>query len=183
MGQLLSSPWLDILIMRLIASDCIGELIELQLGSQYGERGGDLAGMQHAHRVVSHAARWQVCRSRKGYLLVAGIIRIVHKRRYVYIGVTTRKWLWYKEEKARRLQCTIKEGNDFSRTNKNKKKKKEEKRRQAGRRTYSHSFGLVQWPCCSSQPRRHRAVTKKKTINKMMYPSHRDGLFAKRSFQ
>lgn len=59
-------------------SECIEEpkLIELQLGTQHGERGGDLAGMQHAHRAVSHAARWQVCRSRKGYLLVAGIIRI-----------------------------------------------------------------------------------------------------------
>lgn len=32
--------------------------------------------MQHAHRAVSHAARWQVCRSRKGYLRVAGPIRM-----------------------------------------------------------------------------------------------------------
>lgn len=38
---------------------------------------------------------------------------------------------------------------------------KDEEVEEKKRITYSHSFGLVQWPCCSSQPRRHRAVNKK----------------------
>lgn len=131
--QLFSFPWLDILIMRLIVSvfgvyTVSERLIELQLRSPSGERGGDLAGMQHAHRAVSHAARWQVCRSRKGYLLVAGPIRIYWCTRKTIRGgpdgvrdsfgngalpvQRSQKW---------RLQCPIKEGNDFSRANKNKK--------------------------------------------------------------